>query len=171
MQLEGLKGIHNLSGIECGYINKYFRWKEEIKYQNCDNRCKYIAFTLDGVTYVAVQSDINEDATSICRENLIVSNEKLSTVFNPVKVMCKYKRTEKTDDSFTDGNISCVLDSILQIYDINTNRLIIEVGTENINSDYHFFTCKFNPQNINRHDEINNWFKYLRKEGILEKIF
>ena len=80
MELKDLVGKHVLSGVEYSNVIINDGWR------NNNEECTCVKFTLDDVTYVAVE-DPEDGYRSACRD-IEISKEVLSNSFNGVEVIC-----------------------------------------------------------------------------------
>lgn len=119
MELQDLVGTHYLSGVDFG---------GKADYSN------YIAFTLDGITYIATEDE--NDGYRSCMEGIEVTTQKISNIFNPVKVLCKMSDERDT----------------LEVIDFYNGKLVIEVGTDYSESYYPSFIDYYQPENMS----VNN---------------
>lgn len=100
-----------------------------------ENDAAVIKFVLDKITYKATE-DPEDGYRSSCRE-LQVTEEKVSNKFPSQKVMVK-----------TDG---IAYNDIIQLIDIKTGKVVLEVGTDNSDGYYPCCVMYFEP----RHMAIN----------------
>lgn len=85
-------------------------------------------FTLDGITYSAVEDP--DDGWRSMMESLIVSNAELINTFPECEVV---------------GNMN---DDVLELRDVKTKKIVISVGTDNLEDWYPCFVANFNPENM-----------------------
>lgn len=123
--LEKLIGKHTLSGVDevVERIEQYSDYYED---------CEVIRFVLDGKTYTASQDP--EDGYRSSMKEIMVSDDKVINTFPPVEVIGKMQHD---DYSFND---------VLELYNINTGKLILAVGTENYDDYYPCWVADFNPE-------------------------
>lgn len=128
MELKDLVGGHELSGVDTtiekvvGYDGRY----EDIN---------VVRFVLDGITYKAIE-DGEDGYRSSCKE-LVVSDEKVSNTFPPQKVIGKMK--DNSPDQIND---------IIQFIDMVTQKIVLEVGTENTDDYYPYCILSWHPENL-----------------------
>lgn len=134
IKLEDLCGIHTLSGVELT--------SEEFKSSWTDSDRNIVLFTLDGVTYKAVE-DPDDGYRSMC-EGITVSDRAPSFSFEGIKVLC-YMRE--------DDNLAHY-DSII-MRDIINGKIILEVGTHNTGDYYPYCVFEYFPENMACNAEIN----------------
>lgn len=123
IELKDLCGEHLLSGVDRG-AEKISGYDES----------ETLNFTLDGKTYTACE-DPNDGYRSSMRY-LRVSAQPTTNNFSPVKVTGRMK----TD--------SCDVDDVLQLVDSATGKIVLEVGTANIDDYYPYWVAKFSPENM-----------------------
>jgi hypothetical protein len=131
MELKDLVGEHLLSGFEYG-SEKY----ED--YCGIEDDRQYLLFILDGITYLACENP--EDGYRSCMEDLEITDRKVSNVFTPIKV---YNTMMDNDDY--------QINDVLEIHDGINGKVILSIGTINIDDYYPCFHCEYNPENM----EIN----------------
>ena len=128
INLSDLIGIHKLSGVEYG--NEEF----EDCFGNKDTRGRVI-FVLDGIKYVAVE-DPNDGYRSCCKE-IEITEEKIYNQFEPIEVFCKMME---------DGGMYS--NDVLEIYGMQTAKLVLRIGTESYNGYYPMFIFEYKPENM-----------------------
>lgn len=95
-----------------------------------------IRFRLDGVTYTAVEDP--SDGYRSCMGSLFVSpTEKMRNVFTPIRVLGKKKEDGRYQKNDT-----------LQLIDVVTGKVVLEVGTDNTDDYYPYFVADFSPENM-----------------------
>lgn len=131
MKLSELVGIHVMTGVEIGTVQRE-GWWDEFK------DCNYVKFRLDGVTYMAVE-DPDDGYRSCCRELEIV-NERYRTSLPDILVECKMR------DNSHDGIWGDEVNDILEFYDAGNNQMFMAVGTGNTNDYYPYFVFEYVPE-------------------------
>ena len=123
MELKELQGTHIWSGIEVGQVDDE------------DGLC--FKFTLDGITYLAIEDD---GYRSFMRE-LQVSSKPCNTPLPDILVRCEYEDEIEQD--------------ILKIYEVASGNLILELGTVDIDDwcpccimDYHPERLSINQKEV-----------------------
>ena len=124
MQLENLVGLHKLTGVEYTSMKCTGFFGSETDAQG-------IAFVLDGHVYLALE-DENDGYRSACRDLIANDRHMVSNIFEPVEVFCIYGADREMDT--------------LDIWDINTNKKILSVGTDNRDGYYPCFVGVFHPE-------------------------
>lgn len=138
MKLKDLCGKHIFSGCELTVHgnNNDFRFIDT---------CHVCLFTLDEVTYVAVE-DPDDGYRSYCND-LEISEVKPKYSFPGVEVECSMK-----NDTGECGWIE--KNDILVIRDLGTGKVILEVGTANINDYYPYCHFEYHPENMKCNQNI-----------------
>ncbi len=127
MEFKDLVGLHELSGIDTSI--------ELIQWGNWSENANVYLFVLDGITYKAVE-DPADGYRSMCKE-LEICIDKVSYRFPPQKVVGKMK----DDDKY--GN-----NDVIQFYDFITDKLVLEIGTENYDDWYPTCVMNWYPENL-----------------------
>jgi hypothetical protein len=134
MKLEDLVGLKWLSGVE------YDHWETDRS---------AIYFTLNDITYVAMEDD-NDGYRSAMEEIKLADNvideisdkvirsapKQLQNRFKPVQVLCVMRLY---------GRDGCY---ILDCYDVITGKLVLSIGTDNTDDYYPSFVSDFYPENM-----------------------
>ncbi len=130
VKLEDLIGEHLLSGVEFGTLPED---KDKGRWEAANS----MTFVLDGHAYCAVESP--DDGYRSSMEDIYeVPIESVKNVFEPVKVLAGY-RTQGTYGS---------TDDTLELIDVVTMKIVLEVGTDNSDDYYPSFVAKFSPENM-----------------------
>lgn len=130
MKLQDLVGEHELSGVDSGVLrvdNGY----------GGSYAASRLLFVLDGVAYQAIE-DEDDGYRSSMREIELASIGEVANRFTPVKVIGCYK--QRRDDPYSG---QC---DILQLVDVVTGEVVLEVGTDNTDDYYPSFVADFRPQ-------------------------
>lgn len=129
VELKDLCGEHVLTGVD--------RTSQIFKSYGGDEDSQVINFTLDGKTYTAAEdpSDGYRSSMRYCA----VSDEPTKNTFAPVRVVGRLKEIEPGDDDAP---------NVLQLFDVVTGKLVLEVGTENADSYYPYWVACFSPENM-----------------------
>lgn len=123
MELKDLVGKHLLSGVDMGTGGLL---DEDVEYSN------YIKFILDKVTYIAIEDP--SDGYRSCMKEIRISPSSVTNTFTPIEVLGVLPELSNED--------------ILKLYDTQNGKLIIEVGTNNMDDYYPLFVGNFNPENM-----------------------
>lgn len=133
MELKDLCGIHILSGVELGTEEIESYWAKERN---------FILFTLDGVTYKAVD-DPGDGNRSMC-ENITVYGRKPCLSFDGIKVLCHIK---EDDDRMHYNSIV--------MRDIINGKIVIEAGMRNTDGFYPHCFFKYIHENMACNADVN----------------
>lgn len=122
MELSELKGKHIWSGIEVGQVN------DDDDY----DAGQYIKFTLDGVTYLAIE-DEDDGYRSYMRE-LQISSDPCKILLPDILVRCEY-----SDESAHD---------ILNFFELESGNLIMRIGTMDTDDYYPYCMLDYHPERL-----------------------
>ena len=138
MELKDLVGKHKLSGVDMLYESIKGTWGD-----NYDD-CQVIRFILDGVTYSAIEDP--EDGYRSSMDEIRIDNGLVSNTFPEQEVICSH---------FIKGVYS-EEDDILEFLSANTGKLILRVGTADVDDWYPSFICEWVPENMDINQEKSN---------------
>ena len=126
-QLTNFKGNHILMGVEMGMrkVENYY----------CEDECNYIKFTLDGITYLAIEDP--EDGYRSYMKDLEIVDEKCKIKIPNIQVVCKMRE----DDIFEENDV-------LEFIDIMNGETILAIGTGNINDYYPYCVFEYYPEKM-----------------------
>ena len=128
--LDSLVGEHILDGVDT-YVEKVKKYGDYL-----EDACM-IRFRLDGVVYVA--SEDPSDGYRSCMDKVIVSqSKKMTNTFPAVRVLAR----KKPDDKYGGSN------DTLELIDLKTGKIVMEVGTDNDDDYYPTFVSNFQPENM-----------------------
>lgn len=99
--------------------------------------CSVCRFRLDGIVYVAIE-DPSDGYRSSMRGLITPNNPAMKNVFPPVKVIGRMR---------TEGEFGG-LDDVLELVDAFTDKVVLEVGTDNCDDYYPRFVASFHPENM-----------------------
>ena len=136
-ELKDLIGEHILTGVDFDAEQVWEEWGDE--YQTC----QVMRFCLDGKVYSAIEDP--QDGYRSCMRDLIVNDAAMSNTFEPVGVIGVHR---------TDGGLS-EIDNVLELIDITTGGLVIEVGTTNTDDYYPCYLAVFRPENMKLNVKAN----------------
>lgn len=104
------------------------------RYDQFDD-CNVVRFRLNGTVYVATE-DPDDGYRSHMRE-LVASQSEMTNVFPPLQVVGIYRNggSNQTDD-------------VLELIDVITGKVILEVGTRNTDDYYPYFVSSFHPESM-----------------------
>jgi hypothetical protein len=130
IELKDLVGEHYLSGFDRS-VEKVELW--ENMYEEADA----VKFVIDGLTYKAIE-DPCDQLRSMLRE-IEVTDEKVTNSFPPQKVIAKMK---------DDGEWSGETHNTIQFIDVVTEKVVLEVGTDNTDDYYPYCVLHWYPENL-----------------------
>lgn len=119
VELEDLVGKHILSGIETGNIGS----------------SGYVGFTLDGVTYRAVEDTC--DGYRSYMEDLVVVEQPCKIRLPDIEVVC----CMLDDDPHPDDDVLVFIDAL-------NGKTILKIGTENTKDYYPYCVMEYTPENM-----------------------
>lgn len=129
-ELSDLTGKHWLTGCDSTETTVQDEWGSE--------SADVLNFVLDGVTYSAIENP--DDGYRSMLGELKVSDAKLTNMFPA----CEVIGSLRTKNSSEYGGE----DDVLELRDVATGKLVLEVGTENIDDYYPGFVAAFHPENM-----------------------
>lgn len=121
VELESLVGAHLLTGVDRSSL-RVREWTNRFAQANVIN------FTLDGSTYTAIEDP--DDGYRSCMAGLVRHRTPTKNVFLPVKVVGRMNG------------------SVLELVDVVTGKIVLEVGTNRDDSYYPSFVARFSPENM-----------------------
>lgn len=126
MKLQDLVGLHKLSGVDMNGSEIKKEWGDHFE------DCQVINFILDRKTYTAIEDpeDGYRSSMSEIKESKVVIKNK----FPPVKVM-GVMRSPESDD-------------VIDFFDVKTGKVVLSVGTSEIDDYYPSFVAEFTPKNM-----------------------
>ena len=130
MTLEELKGVRLLSGVDFGTVPV-----DDPQYTYGD--ANSMTFVLDGHAYYVVE-DPRDGHRSSMRDIVEVPIDSVKNRFAPVCVLGRHR--EKGDR----GNAA----DVLELIDIVTTRVVLEVGTDNNDWYYPLYVANFRPEDM-----------------------
>jgi hypothetical protein len=130
MELKDLIGAHKLSGVD-------FDTEEVERYDETET-AEVCRFRLDGQVFTAVQ-DPGDGYRSSMKELIAGPTAKIKNKFPSIPVFCIHRIAGR---SYGDGA------DILDIYDMTTAKIILSVGTDNIDDYYPSWVASFTPENM-----------------------
>jgi hypothetical protein len=121
--LESLIGEHVLDGVDL-CTDRVKAWGGSFE------DAEVIRFRLDGTVYTAVQ-DASDGYRSAMRD-IFAEECEIKNAFPPIRVLAS---------TVDDGNI-------LELRDMVTGKVVVEVGTADADDYYPSFVAKFHPENM-----------------------
>jgi len=130
MELKDLVGEHVLDGVDMfdGRIKR--QWSDEFE------DAQMMRFRLDGVIYLAIE-DPSDGYRSSMRD-IQVSHDQMKNVFAPQRVLARHRTKGDYGDE----------DDVLELIDLQNGKVVLEVGTRNVDNYYPSFTNNFSPENF-----------------------
>lgn len=131
VELDSLIGEHVLDGVDT-YVEKIkqYDWRDDL------TDASAIRFRLDGVIYIATENP--DDGYRSTMERLIVQpGTEMTNTFPPVQVLAK----KKANDTHS-------VNDTLELIDVVTGKVVMEVGTDNTDDYYPYFVSNFSPENM-----------------------
>ena len=129
IKLEDLIGEHKLTGVDIGNIKVKQSYGDYFE----DSQC--ISFVLDGKTYTAIENP--DDGYRSSMREIGISDVEVKNKFPEVKVLVRK----------TGAGEYQVNDSI-EFIDVENGKIIMEVGTRNVDDYYPCFVSQFSPENM-----------------------
>lgn len=130
IDLQTLVGERLLSGVDGDTMRlKQYEWREE-------EPCEVLRFVLDGITYEAI-----EDPSDGYRSNMAgcyITDTPVKNTFAPVKVIGRWR---------TKGEYSGT-DEVLELIDAANGKVILSVGTSNVDDYYPSFEAHWTPEDM-----------------------
>ncbi|MET4529122.1 hypothetical protein [Bradyrhizobium sp. JR18.2] len=126
IEMESLVGEHVLDACDLFADDIKASWGDSFEH------CELIRFRLDGKVYTGIESP--DDGYRSSLRGLYVSDDAMKNVFPPVRVLAKMKGAETYQTNDT-----------LQLIDMVTGKIVLEVGTDNTDDYYPWFVGCFFP--------------------------
>lgn len=131
IELESLVGEHVLDAVDLLTENM------QAKYGDYCEDCEVIRFRLDGTVYTAIEDP--SDGYRSCMDRLFASpDDSVRNVFPPIRVLAKMKESGEYGGK----------NDTLQLLDLVTGKVVMEVGTDNLDDYYPSFVSHFSPENM-----------------------
>lgn len=126
IDLASLVGPHELSGVDTDVI--------QVKnYADYEEPCDVLRFILDGVTYEAIEDPSDGYRSSM--EGCYVTGAAVKNKFAPVRVIASHRTKGDHNDT----------DDVLELRDADNGKVILEVGTRNVDDYYPCFVGSWHP--------------------------
>lgn len=133
VEFESLIGERVLDAVDTS-TEQVKKWGDHFENANV------MRFRLDGKVYTAVEDP--DDGYRSGLERLYAADEPISNVFPPCKVLVRRKR----DDNYGKNDT-------LEMIDMVTGKVVLEVGTDNCDDYYPSFVANFTPENMAINDK------------------
>jgi hypothetical protein len=142
VSIDDLVGEHLFDGVDI-YV-------ENVKtYGDNFDEANVILFRLDGVVYVAFEDPSDGYRSSMDR--LIVSpSSEMTNIFPAIRVLARKKNNGDWQNNDT-----------LELIDMITGKVVMEVGTDNYDDYYPSFVSNFRPENM-----VTNKDKNIKRQVI-----
>ena len=128
VELDSLIGEHVLDGVDLT--------TERVKpYGDHYEDANVIRFRLDGLVHTAIEDPSDGYRSSL--DKLFVEDCPITNTFAPVRVVAK----KKSDDTYAKNDT-------LELVDVVTGKVVLEVGTDNHDDYYPSFVGVFWPQHM-----------------------
>ncbi len=129
MELKDLVGEHVLDAVDFE--------TEKVGDKGYEEDSEVMRFRLDGVVYVA-QEDPSDGYRSSMRDLLVVPDARMTNVFKSIRVVGSHRNSGEYGGE----------DDVLELRDLVTGEIVLEVGTHNTDDYYPSFVANFNPKNM-----------------------
>lgn len=129
MEIKELVGEHMLDAVDFSR-EQVKKWGSEFA------SCQVMRFRLDGKCYIAAE-DQEDGYRSHMRDLTVIEGAVMKNVFTSVMVAGRHR---------TKGSYGSEEDDILELIDVVTGRIVLEVGTEDVSNDYPGFVASFHPE-------------------------
>lgn len=127
--LKDLQGLHTLDAVDFGD-------EATPQYDGDTGISNVCRFRLNGAVYCAVEDDC-DGYRSCMRELKHEPDAKMLNVFEPQQVVGVYRDSRDGTDA-----------DILELIDVGTGKVVLEVGTENTDDYYPSYISSFSPENM-----------------------
>jgi hypothetical protein len=126
MELKDFVGLHKLSGVDTSSESVKEEWGDSFQ------DCQVINFILDWKTYAAIE-DPQDGYRSSMRE-IKLSKVVVKNKFPATKVM-----------GIMRGKTNYNEHDIIDFYDVKTGKIVLSIGTEDVDDYYPMFVAFFDP--------------------------
>jgi hypothetical protein len=127
--LDSLLGEHTLDAVDT-FVERVNTYGSNFEDANA------IRFRLDGVTYTAVE-DPDDGYRSSLGKLFSDAVEPMKNIFPAVRVVARKKANETYSVNDT-----------VEMVDVVTQKVVLEVGTDNTDDYYPYFVSAFHPENM-----------------------
>lgn len=128
-ELTDLLGTRRLDAVD--FDNEKMKQWYGDRYEDC----AVCRFRLDGVVYIAIE-DPSDGYRSTMRDLIVANDVTMKNVFPAIEVIGR-RRTE--------GEYGGT-DDVLELVDAITDKVVLEVGTDNCDDYYPCFVASFHPE-------------------------
>lgn len=131
-ELKDLVGLKMLDAVDANIVTPEPRHEWDTP-----EACDTLSFRLDGVVYVA-QEDPSDGYRSMMEDlRTLPDGAEMRNVFQPHQVLAVYRDNR--------GHNSC---EILELIDVVTGKVVLEVGTDNSDDYYPSYVASFQPEHL-----------------------
>lgn len=116
---------------------KAYDWSDDME------DCAVCRFRLNGTVYVAVENP-DDGYRSSMREIVADPDAKISNSFPGIRVLARHKNKSNYNEA-----------DILELIDVVTGKVVLEVGTDNSDDYYPSFIANFCPENMATNSAVN----------------
>lgn len=129
VELDSLIGEHVLDGVDT-YVEQVKKYGDDLEDANV------IRFRLDGVVYLAFE-DPSDGYRSRMDKLIVAIDPEITNTFPPIRVVA----IKKADSDWK-------VNDTLELIDLVTGKVVMEVGTDNTEDYYPSFVANFQPENM-----------------------
>jgi hypothetical protein len=127
MELKDLVGGHLLDAVD--FSNEQVKtWGDRFE------ASEVMRFRLDGKVYTATEDPSDGYRSSM--QDIAVGDRPMTNTFEPLRVTGRHR----TKNAYNDE------DDVLELIDVVTGKIVIEVGTSNSDDYYPSFVAAFHPE-------------------------
>lgn len=127
--LDSLVGEHDLDGVDLS--------NERVKtYGEHYEDASVIRFRLDGIVFTAIEAPSDGYRSSM--DKIFAETCELNNTFPAVRVLARKKENGEYGD----------VNDTLELIDLKTGKVVLEVGTDNTDDDYPSFVSAFWPEHM-----------------------
>lgn len=139
VELKSIVGLKVLDAVD--FTNERVkRWTEE--WEDC-SACR---FRLDGKVYLAIEDPSDGYRSHLASLAQFTDEMPMENVFPPVKVLARQRPA---------GRYGREAD-ILELIDIQTGGVVLEVGTDNTDDYYPSYVASFSPENMSTNASVQS---------------
>lgn len=129
--LESLVGEHALSGVDFETARVPV-WTGSDMFEDAQT-CR---FCLDGITYVAIENP--DDGYRSSLRSIGITGDTVRNSWPPVRVLASMRTRGRYSGS----------SEVLELRDVVTGKIVLSVGTEDVDDYYPGFVAEFSPENL-----------------------
>ena len=132
IELKDLIGLAKLDAVDFETVDLP-EWEGADTLESC-NVCR---FRLNGTVYVVVEDPSDGYRSSMRAIKVAPKRTRMANRFPPVQVLCRHKDRSGYNQS-----------DLLELIDVITAKVVLEVGTDNSDDYYPSFVANFQPENM-----------------------